>query len=78
MVVSELDNIGCVNIIFYTGIGDYRPNHLYYPHEFIILINKNYHRFNQNDDVSMPILNQNYFTIDELKDLVKWTGGIIF
>lgn len=65
--------------VYYTGIGDHKPDHKYNPVEFICLINNIadlLENFNKKDS-KVPILNPNYFTNKDFEDLIEWTGGII-
>lgn len=65
--------------VYYTGIGDNKIDHKYNPIEFICLINEiNDILYNYNKkDSKAPILNPNYFTNKEFKELIDWTGGTI-
>ena len=65
--------------VYYTGIGDNKPDHKYNPVEFICLINNIHDLLNNfNKKLSkVPILNPNYFTNKDFEDLIEWTGGII-
>ena len=65
--------------VYYTGIGDNKPDHKYNPVEFICLINNIadlLENFNKKDS-KVPILNPNSFTNREFEGLIEWTGSII-
>ena len=59
--------------VYYTGIGDNKPDHKYNPVEFICLINNIaglLENFNKKDS-KVPILNPNSFTNREWQNLYK-------
>ena len=64
--------------IKYTGIGDYRQDHIYSPQEFIVLINlfKSHFRLYPGDS-PMPVLNPQSFAWTDLNALVDWVGAYI-
>ena len=79
MVAPELDleSFSFMEIIYYTGVGDYRQDHCYSPREFIVLMNENSDQFDQTVYGPMPVLNQNDYSHEELGQLLEWSGATL-